>query len=134
MERVVKERIQAPRWVVDGNYNWLAETVWPLADVVLFLDPGRGTVMRRIALRSVARVITRRRLWNGNRERWSSLLSGDPAKSIIVWAWRRHPHYRRLYREMMSEPSGSKIVHFTSPTAVREFVRAVPAAANGGAG
>jgi adenylate kinase family enzyme len=79
------------RWVVDGNYasHGVADIVWPRADTVVWLDPSRPVVMRRVVGRTLRRVVTREELWNGNREPWTNLYSRDPYKNIIVWAWTR---------------------------------------------
>ena len=56
-------------WVVDGNYSAVRDVVWPRATAIVWLDYHRGVVMRRVLWRSVERAITRRPLWNDNRER-----------------------------------------------------------------
>jgi adenylate kinase family enzyme len=124
--RIVTERVRASSWVVDGNYSWLADDLWPLADLVVILDLPRRTVVRRAIVRSVARAALRRRLWNGNRETWSDVLSTDPARSMIVWTWRRQPHYRREYRTALTGEHRVPMVHLTSARAARAFLRAVP--------
>lgn len=123
---IVTERVRGARWVVDGNYSWLAGDIWPLADAVIILDPPRRTVMRRVVVRTVARVVLRRTLWNGNRETWSNVLSRDPRRSIIRWAWQRHPEYRRRYRALLDGGSEVRLLHLTSAAAVRGFLRTVP--------
>ena len=124
---IVTERVRASRWVVDGNYDWLAADIWPLADVVIILDPPLRTVLRRVVVRTVARVVLRRTLWNGNRETWSNVFSRDPRRSIIRWAWRRHPEYRRKYRALLDAGSEVRLLHLTSASAVRRFLRTVSA-------
>jgi adenylate kinase family enzyme len=125
--RMVAERLRAPKWVVDGNYTWLADDVWPLADRIVILDPPRRTVVRRAVTRSVIRVAFRLPLWNGNRETWPDLLSADPARSMIVWTWQRQPFYRREYRAALARGGPVPMVHLVSPRDVRTFLRAVPA-------
>jgi adenylate kinase family enzyme len=84
-------------WVIDGNYRTVLPLVWARADTVVWLDPPRRTVMRRIIWRSVGRVAGRTELWNGNRERWRNLLTWDEQESVISWAWHRFPVYRQRY-------------------------------------
>lgn len=61
--------------------------------------------MYRMVTRTVARVIRRHELWNGNRERWQNLVSVDPMQSIIAWAWTRHPVYGKRYEAAMADPA-----------------------------
>ena len=57
---------------------------------MVWLDlPGR-TVRARVARRAAARVLTRRELWNGNRESWRNLLRRDPARGVR-WVRLRSP-------------------------------------------
>jgi hypothetical protein len=41
----------------------------------------------------------RRELWNGNRERWTNLITRDPDRSVLAWAWTMHDNYRARYLE-----------------------------------
>jgi adenylate kinase family enzyme len=82
-------------WVTDGNYRSMVSTVLAdVADTYVWLDYPRWLVMQRLVRRTLARAILRRELWNGNRERWSHLLSRDPHVNILVWAWTTHASTR----------------------------------------
>jgi adenylate kinase family enzyme len=71
-------------WVIDGNYSTVRPLVWGHADTVVWLDPPRRTVMRRLIWRSIRRAAGRTELWNGNRERWRNLFTWDEQESIIA--------------------------------------------------
>src|ERR1700704_5000551 len=78
-------------WVVDGNYSAVRDVVWPHATAIIWLDYDRAVVMRRVIWRSFERAVTRRPLWNDNRERPREWLeSGHP----IRWAWTTHADRR----------------------------------------
>lgn len=66
----IRDRLSSsPKWVVDGNYiDEIAQSVWPLADTLVWLDIRRHVAFRRAVARSIRRVLTRQKLWNGNRE------------------------------------------------------------------
>ena len=102
----------------------MRELVWDRADTVVWLDLPRRVVMRRITWRTVSRTVTRRRLWNGNRERVRNLLSTDPERSVILWSWTRHAEYRRQYAAAMRDPRWShlRFVRVSSTRAARRFV------------
>ena len=97
-------------WVIDGNYrSFVQDLVWERATHVTWLDLPRRRVMAQIVKRSVGRAVMREELWNGNRERWSNLLSWDPEKNIIRWAWTQHAGYRKHYQGCMDEPCWSHV-------------------------
>ena len=91
-------------WVACGNYSktagaWLRER----ADTIVWLDLPRRTVFARVVRRTLGRVFGRKKLWNGNRERFSNLLSRDPEENIIRWTWVMHPRYRATYEAAQRE-------------------------------
>ena len=93
------------RWVVDGNYSKVQDLVWERADTVVWLDPPRYRLMRRLVWRTLRRVFSRAELWNGNREHWGNLFRIDPENSIIAWAWTRHQVVRARYTEAQADPA-----------------------------
>lgn len=101
--QVVQSLDQAERehggWIADGNYDSkLQGLVRARADVVIWFDLPKHTVMWRILRRTLHRAALREELWNGNRERWTNFLRWDPEQSIIRWAWTRHHVYRDRLR------------------------------------
>lgn len=100
------ERItRADAWVVDGNYRRavVEGPVWERADLIVWVDPPRWVVMGQLVRRTLWRGITRRELWNGNRERLLTQISLDPQRSIVAWAWVSHRKYRERYGSAMRE-------------------------------
>lgn len=125
LRAVVSRFTAGPGWVVDGNYSAVRENVvWPRADTVVWLDLPRRVVFRQVVGRTLARVTTRRELWNGNRERWRDILSLDPQRSIILWAWTRHRIYRRRYETATQDPRWAHLhfVRLRSRRQVSEFL------------
>jgi len=83
-------------WVVEGNWTsrlqGLLDPGTPGgADVFVWLDHPRRTVMRRVILRTLRRGIRREELWHGNRERPRTWLRWRPEDNIMRWAWTDHP-------------------------------------------
>ena len=103
----VARRTQEPAWVIDGNYNAVRDLVWSRADTVVWLDLPRRRVMWRVVRRTLARLVLRRELWDGNREPLSNVWSLDPQRSIIAWAWTQHESYRQRYGDAMSEDANA---------------------------
>ncbi len=107
--RRVAELAARDRWVVDGNYSAVRPLVWARADTVIWLDPPRRTVMRRLIWRTLRRVAGRAELWNGNRERWRNFFSLSPDESVIVWAWQHYHVYRERYQAALADPGYAQL-------------------------
>ncbi len=110
-------------WVTCGNYRVVLEGVlWERADTVVWLDLPRHLVMRRVAKRTVRRVVTREELWNGNREPWENLYAWSPERNIMRWAWTEHDTYAQQYAEAMADPRWTAI-HFVRLRSRRQIDR-----------
>jgi adenylate kinase family enzyme len=105
----VSEALAGDGWVVDGNYSAVRDLVWEAADTVVWLDLPRRVVMRRVALRTLRRAITRERLWNGNREPFTNLYRLDPEKNIIRWTWVKHADYATRYSDASGDPANGHL-------------------------
>jgi adenylate kinase family enzyme len=116
--------VAEPRWVIDGNYMQVRDLVWARADRVVWLDLPRRIVMRRITWRTVSRALTRRVLWNGNRERVRNLLSRQPERSMIRWSWTQHRVYREGYAAAMRDPAYTHLTfqRLRTPAEVMSFL------------
>lgn len=77
----VRDLADGRRWVIDGQYHHAHAILQARADAVVWLDPPSGLSLMRVAGRSFRRLVTRRRLCNGNRETPRSMAS------ILVWTF-----------------------------------------------
>jgi adenylate kinase family enzyme len=113
------------RWVVDGNYGAVRPIVLARATTVVWLDYSRARVMTRVTRRSVARAVTRRELWNGNKEDVRNFLQPDHP---IRWAWSQHGRKRTEYAARFEQPEYAALdVHrFRSPNAAGAWLARVP--------
>ena len=121
--RRVADAITGDGWVVDGNYSSVRDLIWERADTVVWLDLPRGVVMRRVAARTLRRLVSREELWNTNRERWRDLLDAD--SSIIAWAWTQHDKYRHRYEAAAKSPEYGHLhfIRLGSTADVDRFLR-----------
>ena len=110
-------------WVIDGNYNDRTPQLFDAADTIVWLDYPRPLVMARILRRTVGRLVRRRQLWNGNRERLQSLFNRDPDVNVVLWAWTQHGPDRRRYLAMSSKPGAATWVRLTTPKQARAWLR-----------
>ncbi len=125
MRRILAEAIESDTWVVDGNYRSLVQDlVLGRADTVVWLDLPRRVVMPRIIKRTLGRMILRKELWNGNRERFENLFKRQPEENIILWSWTQHAKYQRQYLEAAADPANEHLewVRITSPRQQRRWL------------
>jgi len=92
---------------VDGNYSHVRDILWPLASTILIIDLPKRVVMTRVVKRTLLRIMKREELWNGNRESWRNVLSRDPMRNIILWAWNTHEKYHEILPVKRGRLSGS---------------------------
>ena len=125
-QRVRDALAQAPEgWVVDGNYHGkIGRLVLDEAELVVFLDPPYGTVLRRSLWRTFSRSLGRHELWNGNRETFRNAFSKD---SIVVWVIRTH---RPLRAKMAERLAGDNVVHLRSSREVDLWLQSIQATAS----
>ena len=119
-------------WVVDGNYSAVRDIVWRLADTVVWMDPPRHRVMRRLTARTLRRMVTRAELWNGNREEWRFLFNAD--ESILLWAWTSHHKYRDRYLSAQADPENEHLefIRLRTPGQAAALIRSAAARASSG--
>jgi adenylate kinase family enzyme len=122
----VAELVAGDGWVVDGNYRAVRDLVWDRADTVVWLDLPRATSVRRVAVRTLRRAVTRQELWNGNREALRNLLRWDPERNILRWAWVKQPLLREQYAAALAD-APCTVHRLRSPREVRWFLRSLPA-------
>ncbi|PRZ43025.1 adenylate kinase family enzyme [Antricoccus suffuscus] len=78
-----------PRWVTEWQYSAVRAVLSERADLLVWLDLPRGTVMRQVSARTIRRRLHREVLWNGNVERPLWTIFTDP-EHIVRWAWSTH--------------------------------------------
>jgi len=115
------EVVAADAWVIDGNYAVVRPLVLQQATTVAWLDYSRSRVMTRVIRRSLARVVTREELWNGNRERLRSWV--DP-EHPIPWSWSHYHRKRVEYASRFAEPQHRHldVRRFRTPRDAREWL------------
>jgi adenylate kinase family enzyme len=120
----VREAASADAWVIDGNYGVVRPIVLERATTVVWLDYSRARVMQQVIRRSVGRGITKRELWNGNREDPRDWVKADHP---IRWAWSNHARKRVEYAERYRESQYAHLdVHrFRTPRETQAWLEAL---------
>src|SRR6266540_5729326 len=117
----VKQALHGDSWVVDGNYHQVRDIVWSRADTVVWLDYPFRTIIARLARRTLRRILTHEKLWNGNQEHIRGLFTRD---SVFLWAVRTYRRRRRQYPAFLSRPENSHlaVVRLRSPVEATRFL------------
>ncbi len=129
----VRQVTEAETWIVDGNYRaQLGALAWECADTVVWVNPPRRTVMWRCLTRTIRRIVTRERLWSGNREDCRNLLIWRGSESVLWWSWTSYAGVQKQYESAMFDPAYRHLVFHRLRTSreVKRFWQAL-AARNG---
>ncbi len=95
--------VAADGWVTDANYSQVRDIVWDRADTVVWLNFRLPTMFWRLLRRSLARIVTREPLWNGDRESIrTTFFSKD---SLFVWQWTSYRRLRCRYGALFADPA-----------------------------
>ncbi len=97
----VVQALQAPAWVVAGNYHVVRDLVWSQAEALLWLDYSFPRVLWQLTRRTFTRWWTQELLWGKVREPlWVHFKLWSEA-SLYHWLvktyWRRKREYPRLF-------------------------------------
>lgn len=102
-----------PAWVTEWQYGQVRAVLAERADLVVWLDLPRGTVMRQVVSRTLRRRWLRQPLWNGNVEPalWTVLHDHE---HIVRWAWTTHARTAGRVHELASRRPALPIVRLRS--------------------
>jgi adenylate kinase family enzyme len=115
---------QTDSWIIDGNYSAVRELIWKRSDLVVWLDYSLPTILYRLLIRTVRRLVTMTDIGNENRESLRRLFG---RRSIILWAIRSHSPLRKEYEIMIAaSPSNSpRVIRHRSPKETRAWLSLV---------
>lgn len=100
---IATELAAADRWVFDSTYSTFREPVLARTQVVVGLDYPRWLSLWRLIRRTIARIVDKEEICNGNVEGWTALFSGD---SIILWHFKSFKRKRNSMRAMATAHHG----------------------------
>jgi adenylate kinase family enzyme len=119
---------QTNTWIIDGNYSTVRELTWMRSDLVVWLDYSLPTILYRLLIRTVRRLVTMTDVGNENRERLRRLFG---RRSIVLWAIRSHSPLRKEYEIMAATvpPDTPRIIRHRSPKETRAWLSNIRQAA-----
>lgn len=122
LRRAIEHVVAGAGWVIDNPYQRkLGSLVLEAADLVVWLDLPVRVWLPRLVRRTIARVIHREELWNGNHESLRGALWGR--ESLFVYALTEH---RRRRREWPTEFERYPTVRLQSKADVERWLSALP--------
>jgi adenylate kinase family enzyme len=110
-------------WVLDGLYQRrLGDLILREADTVVWLDQPLALVIRRLVQRAVKDIVTKRDLFNGNRQTWRlAFLARD---SLVSYAVKQHFRHRRAWPDAFENHPNLQVVRLRSPREVEAWLEA----------
>ena len=120
-----------PAWVTEWQYGEVRALLPRRADLLVWLDLPRSTVMRQVVWRTLTRRLRRQELWNGNLEAplWTVLTDDE---HIIRWAWNTHGDWPARIEEVAARHPGLPVVRLLSHAQAERWLRGALATAAGG--
>ncbi|WP_222193023.1 hypothetical protein [Modestobacter italicus] len=116
----VRRFTAAPTWVTEWQYGPVRPLLAERADLLVWLDLPRATVMRQVVVRTLRRRLRRELLWNGNVEPPLHTVLTDP-EHIVRWAWRTHDGAAERVRALRREHPDLAVVRLTTRRQVQRW-------------
>lgn len=110
-----------PTWVTEWQYSEVRDLLAERADLLIWLDLARATVMWRIIRRTVGRRIRREVLWNGNIEPPLRTFFTD-RDHIVRWAWSTHSKSALRVAAVRKQRPELGIVRLSGQAAVERWI------------
>jgi adenylate kinase family enzyme len=122
-EKLIREIEDCDRYVIHGNYSSIRDLIWRNVDTVIWLNYKKRIVMWRVIKRTIRRIVTKEKLWNGNVETIkNSILAKD---AIINWAWTTYSKRKEQYEKLTKQNPYQieNIVVFNEPKEADDWVK-----------
>lgn len=109
-----------PAWVTEWQYGAVREHLADRADLLVWLDLPRRTVMRQVIGRTVVRRLRRQVLWSSNVEPplWTVVTDRE---HIVRWAWNTHARTAERVRALMVRRPELPVVRLRSRSESRRW-------------
>ena len=123
----VRNRIQAPAWIVAGNYHVVRDLIWPKAEAIIWLDYPFLIVFWRLTRRTVTRWWTRELLWGTNCEPFWVHFKLWSQDSLFHWLFKTYWRRKRETPQLISEPGHRhlKLLHFKHPQETDQWLNSL---------
>lgn len=106
-------------WILDTAYSSWLDIPLARADLVVALDYPRWFSLQRLLRRTVARILDKKLVCNGNIETLRSAVARD---SILVWHFRSFKRKRERIQTWMRQTDGPRVVRLTNSRQAAELL------------
>ena len=107
-------------WVCDGIFYNIADLLWPKADLILWVGAPLITIYRRVLLRSIYRIITRKTKPGGQRETFRTAFGKDGIVRVVPHIY---SNVQREYPKLISELNlENKVIKMKSKKDINNFL------------
>ena len=106
-------------WILDTAYASWRDVVLDRVELIVALDYPRRVSLARLVRRTIARIVDRREICNGNRETLRQALLGE---SILAWHFRSFTGKRRRIAAWCADPDAPPVLRFTRPRDVQRWL------------
>jgi adenylate kinase family enzyme len=110
-------------WILDTAYGKWIDVPLARVQLIVALDFPRWLSLLRLSRRTIARLIDRKPICNGNRESLRMLFSRN---SIIGWHFKSFSNKRRRIRMWATDPTAPDVLRFTRPSQLKEWLAFSP--------
>lgn len=108
-------------WITEWQYDAVRPLLAERADLLVWLDLSRATVMRQVVRRTIHRRLRRQVLWNGNIEPSLWTIFTDP-EHIVRWAWSTQHSTAHRIAALQADHPELVIVRLRDHRCVRRWV------------
>lgn len=118
----VDQALTGTDWTIDGNYSKVRDIIWSRADTIVWLDYPLPIIFWRLGWRTLKRIVTRERLWNGNHETWRAVFGRE---SLFLWVLQSRPRHRIEYPVLLQRPEYAhlNLIYLRSPHETEEWLK-----------
>lgn len=121
----VETAIQAPAWVVAGNYHVVRDIIWPQAEVIIWLDYSLPRIFWQLTRRTFTRWWKHELLWGTNYENLITHFKLWSEESLYHWLFKTYWRRKHEYPETLALPEHQhlKVIRFESPRETDEWLK-----------
>ena len=113
---ILREEMEKPRWILDGNYNRTIELRLERCDTVIYLDMPRLVCLKNW----IGRVISN---WGHAREDMAEGCAEWFDPEMAGWIWKFNQQNRKRYYELLNSLEGKQVIILKSRREVKEFLK-----------
>jgi adenylate kinase family enzyme len=122
--RRIAEICEGNRWILDTAYGRWRDIPLARTQLIVGLDYPRWVSLSRLLRRTLARIVDRHPICNGNMETLRGTFSSE---SIILWHFKSFARKRRRIREWAADPTAPDVIRLTSPKQTERWLASLPA-------